>query len=467
MTTPQWETYLADHREQYLEELLDFLRIPSISALPDHADDVLQAGRWVAARLRRAGLNNVSMMATGGHPVVYGEWLDAPGKPTIMIYGHFDTQPVDPIDLWNHPPFEPLIKDDRIYARGASDDKGNMLCPILAVEALLQTEGCLPVNVKFFFEGQEEIGSPQLADFLARESKQFACDLVVSADGLQWAADQPSLELGMKGLCAIQIDVQGPSHDLHSGLHGGVLQNPIHALVRILDSMRSPAGRIMVKGFYDDVIDLSAAERRHMARVPYDESEYKALLGVDALVGEPGHTTRERNWARPTLEVNGIWGGFQGEGTKTVVPSRAHAKITCRLVADQHPQAIAAALKAHVKEHTTQGVKVHVQQLEGKALPYLMPADHPGNRAAFEVLQQIYGITPYYTRSGGSIPVCPLFLKELGAYTVAFGFSLEDENLHAPNEFVRTSSLERSQKAYGLLLKQLARFSREEFAAQQ
>ena len=464
MTNAQWETYLADHQEQYMQELFDFLRIPSISALPEHAQDVWQAGEWVADRLRKAGMENVQVLPTGGHPVVSGHWLHAPGKPTVLIYGHFDTQPVDPIDLWDNPPFEPFQKDGRIYARGVSDDKGNLLSPILAVEALLKTKGSLPVNVKFFIEGQEEIGSPQLAEFLVQHHHHFECDLAVSADGLQWSPEQSSLEIGMKGLCAIQLDVRGPSGDLHSGLHGGVLQNPIHALVQILASMRSLDGQILVKGFYDDVIDLSDQERREIAQVPYDEDAYKQLLGVDALYGEPGYTTRERNWTRPTLEVNGIWGGFQGSGTKTVIPSQAHAKITCRLVSNQSPDTIGAVLQDHVRQHKPQGVTVEVLTLEGNSEPYLMPADYPGNLAALEVLQQLYGKPPYYTRSGGTIPVCALFLKELGVYTVSFGFSLPDEQLHAPNEYIRISSLERGQKAYALLLEQLARFSPEDFA---
>ena len=457
MALPRWEAYLEDNRSRFLKELFDFLRIPSISALPEHADDVRLAGQWVADRLRRAGAENVQVMPTGGHPVVYGDWLHAPGKPTVLIYGHFDTQPTDPEELWENPPFEPLLKEGRIYARGASDDKGNMLSPILALEALLNTEERLPLNVKFFFEGQEEIGSPQLAAFLAENRDRFACDLVLSADGLQWAPDQPSLELGMKGLCALQIDVQGPAAgDLHSGLHGGVLQNPIHALVRILDSMRSPEGHILVEGFYDNVVDLTDQERSFIAQVPYSEADYKSMLGVDALWGEPGYTTRERNWARPTLEINGIWGGFQGEGAKTVIPGKAHAKITCRLVADQQPASVAEAVAAHVKKVTPPGVEVVVQQSDDGAFPYLMPMGHPGNEAAFNVLRKLYGKDPYYTRSGGSIPVCHLFLKELGAYTVGFAFSLEDEQLHAPNEFVRMESLERGRKGFAMILYELA-----------
>lgn len=451
-----WESYLTEHKEQFLNELLDFIRIPSISALPEHADDVEQAGRWVAERLRAAGVENVEMMPTGGHPVVYGDWLHAPGKPTILIYGHFDTQPVDPLDLWTNPPFEPVVKDGRIYGRGASDDKGCMLTPILAVEALLKTQGALPVNVKFIFEGQEEIGSPQLPDFMAANRNRFACDLVVSADGLQWSEDQPSLLMGLKGLSGVQIDVRGANSDLHSGLHGGAIQNPIHALAQILASMRSPEGKILVDGFYDDVVPLSQEDRERIAEIPFDLSAYKAELDVDDIFGEPGYTTRERQWARPTLEVNGIWGGFQGEGTKTVLPNQAHAKITCRLVANQEPAKIAQLLKEHVAKNTPPGVRVTVQKLPGNSDPYLIPADHPGNQITVEVLKELYGKEPYYTRLGGSIPVCPLFLKELNAYTVNFAFSLDDERLHAPDEFFRTSSFERGQKGYCLLLEQLS-----------
>lgn len=452
-----WQNYLTEHRSRFLDELLDFLRIPSISAIPEHAVDVQRAGEWVAERLRIAGVEKVAVLPTGGHPVVYGEWLHAPDQPTILIYGHFDTQPVDPLPLWTHPPFEPVVQADHIYARGASDDKGCMLIPILAVEALLQTEGALPVNVKFIFEGQEEIGSPQLPQFLAAERDRFACDLVISADGLQWSEDQPCLLLGLKGLTALQIDVHGANSDLHSGLHGGGIQNPIHALAHILDSMRSPEGKILIEGFYDEVNPLSEAERASIAAVPYDEVEYKASLGLNELFGEFGYTTRERIWARPTLEVNGIWGGFQGEGTKTVIPNEAHAKITCRLVANQDPAKIARLIMTHVSNHTPPGVKVTIHPQPGNSDPYLMPADHPANQAAYEILKELYGREPYYIRMGGSIAVCPLFRKELGAYTVNFAFSLDDERLHAPNEFFRISSFARGQRGYCMLLRRLNR----------
>lgn len=451
-----WESYLAENEARFLDELLAFLRIPSISSLPEHAAEVRRAGEWVVARMAAAGIEHIQTLETGGHPVVYGDWLHAPGKPTVMIYGHFDTQPVDPLHLWSRPPFEPTVVDGRVYARGASDDKGNMLVPILAVEAMLKGEGRLPVNLKFFFEGQEEIGSPQLPAFVASHKELLACDFVLSADGGQFAEDQPEIGVGSKGLCAFQIDVKGAKSDLHSGAHGGAVQNPIHALVRLLDSMRSPEGKILVAGFYDTVRPLSEEDRALIAAVPFADAKYQETLGIPDVFGEPGYSTLERRWARPTLEVNGVWGGFQGDGVKTVLPNEAHAKITCRLVADQDPMQIADLIAAHVRTHAPRGVTVSVRQLPGLARPYLMPMDHPANLAASEVLEKLYGKKPYYTRTGGTIPVCELFQTTLGAYTVGFAFGLDDENVHAPDEFFRLSSFAKGQKAYCLLLERLA-----------
>ncbi len=450
-----WENYLAENKQHYLEELLEFLRIPSISSLPEHKDDVQQAARWVSARLQQAGMEDVQVLETGGHPVVYGQWLHADGKPTILIYGHFDTQPVDPIELWSQPPFEPVVKDDRVYARGATDDKGNMLAPILALEALLASREALPVNVKCFFEGQEEIGSPQLPEFIASHRDLLSCDLIVSADGGQWEEDQPLLNMGLRGLCAIQIDVQAARADVHSGVYGGTFQNPIHALVSLLDTMRAKDGKIRVEGFYDDVQALSDIEKSQIEAVPYDEGEYKQEIGVPELFGEPGYSTYERCWIRPTLEVNGIWGGFQGEGIKTVIPSVAHAKISCRLVPDQKPEKIQQLLLAHIEKHASKNVSVSVDEIPGTADPYVIPFDHPGNQAARAVHLELYGKEPYYARMGGTIPVCGIFLNTLNAYTVNFAFGLMDENVHAPDEFFRLSSFERSQKAYCMLLEKL------------
>jgi len=452
-----WQSYLADHKTQFLDELIDFLRIPSISSLPENAADVRKASEWVAARMRTAGIENIEVMETGGHPVVYGDWLHAPGQPTVMIYGHFDVQPVDPLELWDSPPFEPTIKDGRIYARGSNDDKGNMLTPILATEALLKSTGKLPLNVKYFFEGQEEIGSPTLPPFVEANKEKFICDTVISSDGGQYSDTQPELTIGLRGLAALQIDVRGPDVDLHSGMYGGAIANPIHALVQILDSMRDIDGKILVEGFYDRVRPLTAEDRGHIAAVPHDDAAFTDRVHVNATYGEPGYSTLERIWARPTLEVNGIWGGFQGIGTKTVLPSEAHAKITCRLVADQRPEEIAELLTAHIYKHVPPGVMVNIQVGANKADPYLMPADHPGNLAARDVHLELYEEEPLYVRSGGSIPFCSLFQKVLGVYTVNFAFALNDEKQHSPNEFFRLHNFERGQKAYCMLLERLGK----------
>ena len=452
-----YQSYLAAHQERYLKELLDFLRIPSISALPEHAQDVARAGHWVAQRLTAAGVENVEVLPTGGHPVVYGDWLHAPGKPTILIYGHFDVQPVDPVELWTHPPFEPTVDGDRVFARGASDDKGNMLAPILAVEALLLGEGAAPVNLKFCFEGQEEIGSPQIPDFMPPHKERFACDLAVSADGGQYSETEPILLMSLRGISGIQIDVRGATTDLHSGLHGGRVQNPIHALTQILSSLRRADGSVAVEGFYDDVVELTSEERAAIAQVPFEPDEYLRQLGLDKEFGEPGYTNRERGWIRPTLEMNGIWGGFQEEGIKTVLPNAAHAKITCRLVANQDPERIFALLQEHIAQHTPIGVTVDVKPLSIRGKPYSISADHWGNRAAAAVLTEFYGREPYLTRSGGSIPITGVFEEQLGADTISFGFGIEDENFHAPDEFFRLASFRKSQRAYCRLLEELGK----------
>lgn len=449
------EGYLEAREAVSLDELESLLRIPSISALPQHEADVRRAAEWVADRLQVAGMEGARVLPTGGHPVVYAEWLHQPERPTILIYGHFDVQPVDPLNLWDTPPFEPEVRDDRIYARGASDMKGNLLESVLGVEALLRTDGSLPVNLKFLLEGQEEIGSPQLPEFVALNKDLLACDLVVSADGGQWSENQPELMLGLRGLAGLQVDVRGPATDLHSGIYGGAVANPIHALVHILDSMRSEDGRITVDGFYDDVLPLSDEERATIARVPFDEKEYARRIGVEQLAGEAGYTPLKRVWARPTLEVNGIWGGFQGEGAKTVLPSEAHAKITCRLAPNQDPARIIEVIASHVERHTPPGVRAETRPLPGSANAYLIPRDHWGNRAAEDVLTELYGVQPYLTRSGGTVPVCAIFQRELNADTVGFGFALDDEQFHAPNEFLRLESFRRGQNAWVRLLRRL------------
>ena len=452
-----FEQHSEAKQDQYTTELLEFIRIPSISALLHHADDVREAASWVAARLQQAEVENVKVMETGGHPVIYGDWLHAEGQPTVLIYGHFDVQPVDPLDLWIKPPFDPWIEDGKIFGRGASDSKGNLFATIAAVDTMLDCEGRLPVNVKFCFEGQEEIGSPQINDFLDREQDRFSCDLAVSSDGGQWSKDIPSLTMSLRGICGIQINLRGPFRDLHSGSYGGAVHNPIHALVDLLAGMHNPDGTVAVSGFYRDVNLLTESERKDTASIPFNEHDYMEELDVAAVFGEEGFSTRERVWHRPTLEINGIWGGFQQDGIKTVLPSMAHAKITCRLVPNQEPEDIRRLLKQHVESQVPAGVEAAVDFLTMNGRPYVIPQEHWGNSAAREVLVGLYGQTPYYVRTGGSIPICGDLLEHLGVYTVNFGFGLPDENSHSPNEFFRLASFRRSQSAYHLLLHKLSR----------
>ncbi len=453
-----WQDYLDFHKDRFLNELFDFIRIPSVSAQEKHLNDVKLAADWVAARLSKAGIEHTEVMATGGHPVVYGDCLHAgPDKPTVLIYGHFDVQPIDPLALWETDPFEPTLKDGRIYARGASDDKGGMLTPILAAEAFLKTQGKFPVNIKFCFEGQEEIGSPQLAAFLEEQKEKFACDVVFSADGLQWSNSEGMIVLGLKGLAKLELKVSAAKSDLHSGLHGGVLHNPLEALARILASFRDDSGRIAVEGFYDDVLEASTEEKAAMAAIPFDEAAYKQELGINEFFGEPSYTTRERNWIRPTLDINGIWGGYQGDGSKTVIPSEANAKITCRLVANQNPHTIVDLLKTHITKHTPKGVSVEVWA-EGSSEPFYVPASHPANQIIKEVLSKLYGKEPYYTRLGGSIPVSAFFKQALNAEMIGFGWSLASDNLHAPNEYFELETFYKGQQGYCLLFEKLADF---------
>jgi len=439
-----------------IQEFIELLSIPSISSLPEHAGDVRSAAEWVAERLKRAGMENVQIMETGGHPAVYGDWLHAPGKPTILVYGHFDVQPADPLDLWETGPFAPTIRDGRIYARGASDMKGSLLLAILGAERVLAGEGSLPVNLKFIFEGEEEVGSPNLPGFVDQHRDLLAADLVINADGLQFSEDRPALAVGLRGGCGVQIDIKGTAFDVHSGLFGGAAPNANRALVELLYSMHAPEGGIAVEGFYDDVRPLTERDREAIAESTPSEDSIKAELGVSALPGERGYSAAERLVGRPTLEINGMWGGFQGEGVKTVIPSEAHAKITCRLVANQDPSKIVEAIRRHVESHTPAGVTATVIPLPFRALPYLMDPDHWGNRAAADVLSEAFGIEPYYVRMGASVPVCETFLTSLGTYSVSFGWGLPDERMHSPNEFLRLVNFERAQNAWPALIHRLA-----------
>ena len=451
----KWSDYLEKYKSQFTQELIDFVSIPSISAQDEHFEDVMKAGNWVVRRLVAAGISNARLLPTKTHPVVYADWLLAgEDKPTILIYGHFDVQPVDPLDSWESPPFQPEIRDNCIFGRGASDDKGNMLAPIIAIEAYLKANGSLPVNVKFFYEGQEEIGSPTLPEFIKENGSMLSADMIFSSDGGQWGKDQPSLVMGLKGLVGCELKVTAAGRDLHSGMHGGGIANPIHALSLIISSMKDKFGKITVDGFYDDVIDLTVEDRREIAKVPFDEDDYCKSVGAPEAFGEIGYTIPESRWARPTLELNGIWGGYQGKGTKTVLPSEASAKITCRLVADQKPAKIYELLKVHIESNVPKGVTVSVDQLPGNANPFLVPKGHNSSEIVRSVLQKLYNKKPFEIRVGGSIPVMSTLLEELGVHATMFAFGLDDEQIHAPNEFFRLESFEKAQKAYCLLLEE-------------
>ncbi|MBP6736178.1 MAG: dipeptidase [Rhodobacteraceae bacterium] len=451
-----WEAYLDQNQSRLVNELLDFVRIPSVSAKPENIPDVQRAAQWVAARLTAAGAERADVLPTAGHPVVCAEWLHAGAdKPTLLIYGHFDVQPAEPFDLWTTPPFEPEIRDGRVWGRGASDDKGGMLIPILAFEAMLQAKGRLPVNVRFFFEGQEEIGSPDLPPFVTAHADRLQADMIFSADGLQWAPGQPQIVEALKGLVSLEIVVKGPRSDQHSGMVGGGIANPALALAHILAGLRTADGLVTVEGFYDDVIPLSDAVRAAIDRVPFPDADLLAETGAPDIWGEPGFTTKERIFARPTLDINGVTSGWQGAGTKTVLPAVASAKITCRLVAAQSPEAIFDAIRAHVQKNCPPGVTVEVLRNPGRADPFLVPSGHNATAVASQILEEVYGRAPYRTRVGGSIPVMTTLLETLGVHAVMFGFSHGDENLHAPNEFFRLDAFRLGQTAYGRLFERL------------
>jgi len=429
----QLDAYFAEHREEHLNELKEFLRIPSISSLSEHKGDIQNAAQWLANAFDKLNLENISITQTAGHPVVYADWLHAEGKPTILFYGHYDVQPVDPLNLWDSKPFDPTIRDNKLFARGASDDKGQVFMHLKMIEALFATTGTLPVNVKFIYEGEEEIGSPNLPAFVEEHKEKLAADLILISDTGLYGPGKPAVCYGLRGLTGIQIDIRGAKGDLHSGLYGGGVQNAIHALAEILASFRDEHGTIQVEGFYDKVLPLTEEEREAYRALGFDEESVKDEVGVKELFGEAGYSYLERTWARPTLEVNGVFGGFSGEGIKTVLPAEAGAKITCRLVPNQEPEEIVALLKAHVEKHKPTGVEVSISEFD-KGRPFLTPFDHPFIQAAGRSYEKVYNVPTAYTRGGGSIPIVAAFDEILELPVVLMGFGLSSENFHAPNE---------------------------------
>lgn len=442
-------------KETYLEELKDYIRIPSISTDPAYKADVQRAADFLEGQLRTAGLTT-EQIQTPGNPLVYAEWLGAPGKPTVLFYGHYDVQPADPLELWRNPPFEPTVEGDKLVARGATDDKGQSYTHAKAVAALLRERGTLPVNVKFLVEGEEESGGESIDRFVREDAgKRLACDAVMISDTSLYAPGQPSLIYGLKGLCYMEIKVTGPNRDLHSGTFGGAVANPLNALGQIIAKLRDEkTGRIQIPGFYDDVRALEDWERKEFAGLPFDESQYRKELGVPELFGEEGYSTRERTWARPTCDVNGIFGGYMGKGAKTVLPSWGGAKVSMRLVPDQEPKKIAKLFTDYVVAIAPAGVAVETEYLHG-ADPVVVEAKGPIVDAALDAMEDIWGARPVRIREGGSIPIVSTFAAVLGAPVLLLGFGLNDDGLHSPNEKFNISHFYNGIRSVARLLDRL------------
>ncbi len=440
------ERFLAETAATRLESFEALLRIASISGIPAHAADCRTAAEFVAADLKAAGMENVEVSETGGHPVVYADWLHAAGRPTVLVYCHYDVQPVDPLDLWDSPPFSPVVKDGKMLARGSSDDKAQLHMHVRAIEALLKTRGNLPVNLRLVFEGEEEASSVHLDAWLEANRERLRADFAVISDTGFFEGNVPSITIALRGLVYFQLDVTGSTVDLHSGGYGGAVDNPVNALCHIVAALKDPAGRVKVPGFYDDVAALTPLDKAAFAKLPFDEEAFRESLGVPELVGEPGYTTLERLGARPTLDVCGIWGGFEGEGPKTIIPAHAHAKISCRLVANQDPEKIFSLVAAHIDRVAPKSVRYSIQRL-GAGKPSLTPIDNPATQAAARAIEAAFGVSPLYIREGGSVPVCASFDSILGLSTVLLGFAPPDGRFHAPNEWMSMANYETGIRA--------------------
>jgi len=440
--------HLASNHGRILGKLIDFASIPSVSTDPAHAADMRAAASWVAHSLESAGPFAVRTIQTPGNPVVYAEWLGAPGKLTVLVYGHYDVQPADPLEKWSSPPFTPTLREGRLYARGVSDDKGPMLIPIEVARSYFAVAGALPINVKCMFEGEEEIGSANLDAFIRDNTTLLAADVVLSADGAMWRIDEPSLTVSSRGLVGLELTLTAASKDLHSGRHGGGVANPLHAMAELISSLHEPNGRVAVAGFYDRVRELTPAERAAIAALPFDEGTYLAQVGAPAAFGEPGYTTLERQWTRPTLELNGMWGGYTGPGQKTVIPSEAHAKITCRLVPDQDPAEIIELVTRHLERHVPPGTRLSITPDEHGTRAAHIETAHFALEAADAALFAVYGVHPLLVRMGGTVPISELFQRHMGLDTVFFSFSTADEDYHAPNEFFRVHRLHEGLEAW-------------------
>ncbi|HNQ11711.1 MAG TPA: dipeptidase [Bacteroidia bacterium] len=426
------QNYIKENRERFLNELFDFLRIPSVSADSKYKEDVVRAAEFVKKSLLDAGADSAEVCKTEGHPIVYGEKMIDANKPTVLVYGHYDVQPPDPLDLWKSPPFEPVIENDKIYARGACDDKGQVYMHIKAFE-LMQKTNTLSCNVKFMIEGEEEVGSANLAKFIEKHKEKLKSDIILISDTAMIANDIPSIDSGLRGLSYVEVEVTGPNRDLHSGVYGGAVANPIQILCKMITDCKDKNNHITIPGFYDDVLELSDAERKDLARAPFDLNEYKKDLGIEDIMGEAGFSTMERTGIRPSFELNGIWGGYTGEGSKTVLPSKAFAKISMRLVPNQDSHKITDLFKNYFENAAPKGIKVKVTPHHGGE-PVVTPTDSIAYMAASKAMETTFGKTPIPTRGGGSIPIVALFERVLGLKSVLFGFGLDSDAIHSPNE---------------------------------
>lgn len=427
-----WKNYLENNKDRFLKEMMDLLRIPSVSAKSEHKNDMLTCAEAVKKSLLAAGCDKAEVMATAGHPVVYGEKIADPSKPTVLVYGHYDVQPPEPLELWHSGPFDPVIKDGKVFARGSADDKGQFFMHVKALEILTQTN-TLTSNIKFLIEGEEEVGSPNLGAFVAANKELLKADVILISDSSMLSMENPSLDTGVRGLSYIEVEVTGANRDLHSGTYGGAVANPITILAQMIASCHDENNHITIPGFYDDVAVATAEERALLNKAPYDEAEYKADLGVNELWGEKGYTTYERTGIRPTLEVNGIWGGYTGEGAKTVLPSKAYAKISARLVPNQSSDRITEILLNYFRSIAPASVTVKASLHHGGE-PYMTPIDSKGYQSASRAVEATFGKAPIPVRGGGSIPICSILEKELGIKIVFMGFGLDNDNLHSPNE---------------------------------
>ena len=454
------DSYLQEHRQNFEEELCEFLRIPSISADSRYQQAMGRASEWVAEQFRRLGMETETI-ATDGHPLVYAESPAVEGTPTVLVYGHYDVQPPDPLEEWITPPFEPTERDGNIYARGATDDKGQMLTHIKSAQAWMETAGHLPVQIKYLIEGEEEMGSESLYQFIEESSKRLACDVLVISDTSQFGPGQPAITYGLKGIAYYELRLRGPEQDLHSGSFGGAVTNPVNTLAQLLATLVNDEGRVQVPGFYDEVVPLEVGERSRMAALPFDECAFMQQIGVEGLSGEAGYTTLERRWARPTYDVNGIWGGYQGEGPKTVLPARAGAKFSFRLVPDQDPEKITESLREFLLEQCPPGIELELDPVHS-AQGVVVPLDSPYMTAAARAIEQGFGQSPVLIREGGSIPVVTTFHQSLGVDALLLGWGLDDDNTHSPNEKFCLADFHRGIKASAYLWQELSQIQAED-----